>query len=75
VGVSEILVQQSSGEGEVVIDPFMGSGSVGVAAVKQHCHFWGNDICKEAIEIASQRLTAYSGGIVENAIQNSAVRS
>jgi site-specific DNA-methyltransferase (adenine-specific) len=66
VGVSEILIQQSTQPGEIVIDPFMGSGSVGVAAVKNRCNFWGNDICEEAIVIATQRLTAHSGGIVTN---------
>jgi site-specific DNA-methyltransferase (adenine-specific) len=66
VGVSEVLVQQSSQMGEIVIDPFMGSGSVGVAAVKNQRHFWGNDICEEALVISSQRLTAYSGDMVVN---------
>jgi site-specific DNA-methyltransferase (adenine-specific) len=33
VSVSEVLVAQSSVAGEVVADPFMGSGSVGAAAV------------------------------------------
>jgi len=32
--VSEVLVKQSSQPGDVVADPFMGSGSVGVAAVR-----------------------------------------
>jgi len=54
--VSEILVTQSSSEGEVVIDPFMGSGSVGVAAVRQGRNFLGNDLCEEAVAIARQRL-------------------
>src|SRR5499426_2957526 len=31
--VSEVLIAQSSAPGEVVADPFMGSGSVGVAAL------------------------------------------
>jgi site-specific DNA-methyltransferase (adenine-specific) len=66
VSVSEILVQQSTLPGELVIDPFMGSGSVGVATLKQGRNFWGNDICDEAIVVSQQRLTAYSGGIVVN---------
>jgi site-specific DNA-methyltransferase (adenine-specific) len=66
VGVSEILVQQSTQLGELVIDPFMGSGSVGVAALKQRRQFWGNDISDEALMISRQRLTAYSGGMVIN---------
>jgi site-specific DNA-methyltransferase (adenine-specific) len=67
VGISEVLVTQSTQPGELVIDPFMGSGSVGVAAVKQQRQFWGNDICDESLVIAHQRLTAHSGGMVMNA--------
>jgi DNA modification methylase len=54
--VSEVLVRQSSERGELVIDPFMGSGSVGVAAVTQGRHFRGNDLCAEAVEIARGRM-------------------
>jgi DNA modification methylase len=39
-----------------VIDPFMGSGSTGVAAVRKGRNFAGNDLCAEAIEIARTRL-------------------
>ncbi len=67
VGISEVLVTQSTQPGELVIDPFMGSGSVGVAAVKQQRRFWGNDISDESLQIANQRLTAYSGGMVNAA--------
>ncbi|MBE9028450.1 site-specific DNA-methyltransferase [filamentous cyanobacterium LEGE 11480] len=66
VGVSEVLVTQSTQPGELVIDPFMGSGSVGVATVKNQRHFLGNDISDEALIIAQPRLTAYSGGMVVN---------
>jgi site-specific DNA-methyltransferase (adenine-specific) len=58
VAVSEVLIRQSAQPGEVVIDPFMGSGSTGVAALQQGCQFWGNDICQEAIAISTQRLAA-----------------
>jgi site-specific DNA-methyltransferase (adenine-specific) len=56
VAVSEVLVRQSSVEGELVVDPFMGSGSVGVAAVGLGRCFAGNDICAEAVAIAEERL-------------------
>lgn len=56
VAVSEVLIRQSAEAGELVIDPFSGSGSVGVAAVNQGCSFWGNDICAEAVEVARRRL-------------------
>ena len=56
VAVSEVLVTQSTEAGEIVADPFAGSGSVGLASVRHARHFWGNDLCKEAIEIAQARL-------------------
>jgi site-specific DNA-methyltransferase (adenine-specific) len=55
--VSEVLVTQSSEPGQLVIDPFCGSGSVGVAAVRQRRAFEGNDLCEEAVDITRRRLT------------------
>ncbi|MBS1121695.1 MAG: Adenine-specific methyltransferase [Deltaproteobacteria bacterium] len=54
--VSEVLISQSTEPGQLVIDPFMGSGSVGVAAVSLKRSFCGNDLCVEAVDIASSRL-------------------
>ncbi|HMV69806.1 MAG TPA: site-specific DNA-methyltransferase, partial [Myxococcota bacterium] len=39
--VSDVLIRQSTAEGERVIDPFMGSGSTGVAAVQAGRAFAG----------------------------------
>lgn len=58
VEVSELLVTQSSEEGEIVIDPFMGSGSVGLAAVRNRRRFAGNDIANAAVNLARGRLAA-----------------
>jgi site-specific DNA-methyltransferase (adenine-specific) len=54
--VSEVLIQQSTEPGQLVIDPFMGAGSVGVAAVTHGRMFLGNDLCKEAVDITRGRL-------------------
>jgi site-specific DNA-methyltransferase (adenine-specific) len=54
--ISESLIRQSTEAGEVVVDPFMGSGSVGVAAATLGRDFLGNDLCAEAVEIARERL-------------------
>jgi len=51
-GVSEILISQSTDVDEMVIDPFMGSGSAGVAAFSLGRNFMGNDLCEEALEVA-----------------------
>src|SRR5687767_3124095 len=47
--VSQILIEQSTEPGQLVVDPFMGSGSVGVAAVRAGRDFLGNDLCEEAV--------------------------
>lgn len=54
--VAQILISQSTQPGEIIIDPFMGSGSTGVAAKCLERSFWGNDICPEAIDVAANRL-------------------
>ena len=59
--VSEVLVGQSSVSGDVVADPFMGSGSVGVAALRLGRRFLGNDLNPEAATLAASRLSQISG--------------
>ena len=56
VGVSEILIQQSTQQNELIIDPFLGSGSVVEAFLRHRRRFWGCDIQEDAIEIAQKRL-------------------
>jgi len=56
VELLSILVSQSSNAGDLICDPFMGSGSTGVAAIKSGRKFIGNDISKEALNVATERL-------------------
>lgn len=56
VEVSKVLIEQSSRKGDLVIDPFMGSASVGVAALALERRFWGCDIDDEAMSAATVRL-------------------
>jgi site-specific DNA-methyltransferase (adenine-specific) len=62
--VAAVLIGQSTQPGEVVADPFMGSGSVGVAALRAGRRFLGNDVNPEAVQIAAQRLREYGDGQV-----------
>ena len=62
VKVSEILINQSSRPGDVVADPFMGSGSVGVAAVKTGRRFIGTDLNPGAVRHTADRLKQYGVG-------------
>jgi site-specific DNA-methyltransferase (adenine-specific) len=56
MSVSEVLIRQSTEPGQIVIDPFMGSGSVGAAAIGLGRSFCGNDLCAEAVDITRTRL-------------------
>ncbi len=58
VEVSEVLVRQSSSPGDVVADPFMGSGSVGVASLRLGRRFIGTDTSPSARELTERRLSA-----------------
>ena len=58
VELLRVLVEQSSQPGELVVDPFAGSGSTGVAALLSGRRFWGCDIQQESLEVALPRLEA-----------------
>ena len=61
VALSETLVLQSSSAGDLVVDPFMGSGSVGVASLKLSRRFLGNDVSDSALAHARGRFAAVGG--------------
>ena len=52
----EILVKNSSNENEVVLDPFCGIGSTGVAAMNLGRKFIGCEIDKKYFNITKERL-------------------
>lgn len=54
--VSRVLIEQSSQSGDLVIDPFCGSGSVGVAALRAGRRFAGTDVSETAVKLATERL-------------------
>jgi site-specific DNA-methyltransferase (adenine-specific) len=56
VELIEKLIINSSNKYELIADPFMGSGSVGEAAIKNDRRFIGSDIEEDAYEIATERL-------------------
>ena len=56
VELMEILIENSSDEGDVVLDPFMGAGSTGVAAKNLGRGFIGIEIDEQYFKIAQERL-------------------
>lgn len=60
VAVSEILIKQSTLPNELVIDPFLGSGSIAEAALRNERQFLGCDIKVDAIKLAQHRLKKFT---------------
>jgi len=56
VELCRTLITQSTQPGEIVCDPFMGSGSTGVAALRSGRRFWGNDVSQEAVSLSERRV-------------------
>lgn len=52
----ERIILASTQEGQIVLDPFCGSGTTGVAAVKMKRYFVGIDNVEEYLEITQKRL-------------------
>jgi site-specific DNA-methyltransferase (adenine-specific) len=61
VAVAEVLIKQSSIPGDLVADPFMGSASFGVAALRSGRGFVGADISQGACTVAMDRLRGEGG--------------
>ncbi|MCS7152306.1 MAG: DNA methyltransferase [Endomicrobia bacterium] len=53
----EKIILYSSKEGDIILDPFAGSGTVGVCAKKLNRNFICFEIVKEYVELAKYRLT------------------
>ena len=56
VELLSFLLTKSSQQGELIFDPFIGSGTTAVAALKLGRHFYGCDISPEYVELANERI-------------------
>lgn len=54
------LIQLYTFEGEVVLDPFIGSGQAAIAAIKTKRHYVGYDINEEYVKLAERRIKEFS---------------
>jgi len=53
------LMQLYSFKDDIILDPFMGSGTTALSAVKSKRKFVGYDINKEYVSLAKKRLDTY----------------
>ena len=56
VSLMSYLIQQLSSEGDIIFDPFMGSGSTGVAALQTGRRFVGCELSQEHFATAEKRM-------------------
>jgi len=53
------LIQLYTYEGDVVLDPFMGSGQAAIAAIKTKRHYVGYDVSEEYVNLAGRRIRRF----------------
>lgn len=59
IAVVERIIKASSNEGELVLDPFMGSGSTAEASLRTARQVLGFDLQPEYVAIAARRIDSY----------------
>lgn len=58
LALMEYLIKSYTNENDVILDPFMGSGTTGVACKKLNRHFIGIEIDEKYFKIAEGRINA-----------------
>jgi len=53
------MLHASTEENFTVCDPFLGSASSAIAAIKSNCNFIGCDISDKSIEISNSRISEF----------------
>ena len=57
----QMLIEQYSKEGDIVLDPFLGSGTTAVACVNTNRHYIGFELDPQYYDIACKRLDEVEG--------------
>ena len=59
VELFQAMIYASAEAGFTICDPFLGSASSAIAAIKNDCNFLGCDISAQAMEISKERIKEY----------------
>lgn len=65
VELIERLILSMTNEGDSVLDPYMGSGSTIIAAIKNRRKGWGCDIEPKYVKMTQERAIAYRSGTLK----------
>lgn len=68
IKLPERCIELLTYENDLVVDPFMGSGSTAIASIKTGRNFIGCDISKNYVEIANKRIDDYKKEIINKNI-------
>jgi site-specific DNA-methyltransferase (adenine-specific) len=63
ISLMRYLVRLITPPGGIVLDPFMGSGTTGIAAALEQMQFEGRDLSPEYVEIARKRIAHWSASL------------
>ena len=53
------IIERLTNENDIVLDPFMGSGTTGVACKELNRRFIGSELDKNYFNMAQQRINTY----------------
>lgn len=56
--IMQKLIINSSNAGDIVLDPFIGSGTTAIACIREHRHFIGFELNEDYYEKACKRIAA-----------------
>lgn len=63
----ELVILASSNENDIVLDPFFGTGTTGVVALKNQRNFIGIEMSQKYYEVANERIQPFLNLQIENA--------
>lgn len=61
--ISDYFIDRFTNEGDLILDPFMGTGTTGVSCVRLNRDFIGIEIKEEYFNIAKERVGTSCGGV------------
>ena len=62
VAIPQRLIKSLTNQQDIVLDPFMGSGTTGVAALIENRKFIGSEICQDYFDISKRRILEAATG-------------
>ena len=56
IGLFQTMIENSSKEGEIILDPFMGSGTCAIACMRSNRHYIGFELDKKYFDLTNERI-------------------